>query len=91
MAPPTGEFVHVLAYDVESGHPKPVEALQIWLREHGIDAMPFDIADVLVIAPCGRDAYGNWDRRVIVHVRASQLHRLGLHPDKPTSSIEPAH
>jgi hypothetical protein len=50
--------------------------------------MPFDTDDVLVIAPCGRDADGNWSRSAIIHVRASQLHRLGIHPDEPTSPIE---
>jgi hypothetical protein len=40
--------------------------------------MPFDADDVLVIAPCGRDADGNWSRSVIVHVRATELQRLGI-------------
>ena len=50
--------------------------------------MPFGEDDVLVIAPCGRDAAGNWDRTAIVYVRASRLHRLGLDPDDPSSSVE---
>ena len=52
--------------------------------------MPFDANDVLVIAPCGRDTNGNWDRSVTVRVRATALNRLGLHPDEPTRPTEPA-
>jgi hypothetical protein len=81
MDAPTDEFVPVVVYDTDHGRrPKPLEALQAWLRERGIDEMPFGADDVLVIAPCGRGTDGNWDRSVIVHVRAAQLRRLGLHP-----------
>lgn len=51
--------------------------------------MPFDVDDVLVIAPCERDAEviapcerdadGNWNHTVIVHIRATELRRLGIH------------
>ena len=51
--------------------------------------MPFDVDDVLVIAPCGRDADGNWSRSVHVHVRVTLLDQLGLCLDEPSSSIEP--
>jgi len=44
--------------------------------------MPFEVDDVLVIAPCGRDADGAWYHSVIiVSVRESVLRQLGLHPD----------
>jgi hypothetical protein len=44
--------------------------------------MPFEVDDVLVIAPCGRDADGAWYHSVImIGVRETALRRLGLHPD----------
>jgi hypothetical protein len=79
------EFVRVLAYVPDRGRPKPMEALQRWLRERGINEMPIDAADVLVTSPCGYDKDGNWDRGVSVHIRAAQLRRLGLQHDGPTS------
>jgi hypothetical protein len=75
---PAGEFVRVLVYDTDHGHPKPMEALQAWLRERGINEMPFDADDVLVIAPCGRNKDSNWDRSVAVHVRDDQLRLLDI-------------
>ena len=60
-------------------------AVTAWLREQGIDWMPFDLNDMRRDMLCGRGANGNWSQSVRIFVRADVLRRLGLRPDQPLS------
>ncbi|MFF4258545.1 hypothetical protein ACFY1L_45900 [Streptomyces sp. NPDC001663] len=82
------EWVQVLSVENLPGRRNPTRELLGWLRERGIDWMPFEQDDLCFGLACGPDAdTGRWRGWFSVRVRAAALWQLGLHPDQPTSAV----
>ncbi|MFI5718510.1 hypothetical protein [Nocardia sp. NPDC051750] len=77
-----GEWVPVVRCRNVSGGMPPRLAFAAWLRERGIDWMPF-AADEVVINPMRvQESDGRMGCVVEFCVLATALRRLGLHPDQ---------
>ncbi|WP_308295734.1 hypothetical protein [Streptomyces odontomachi] len=81
------EWILVADYVNAPGCPRPAAALRGWLRDRGIDWMPFTLDEVECRLSCGIDAAGRRQGWYGVRVRADALWRLGLHPDQPTAAV----
>jgi hypothetical protein len=84
---PHPEWIAVVRCENAPGHPQPMAAVRGWLRERGIDWMPFAADEVRWSLACGLDSEGLRRGRYEVRVRADALWRLGLHPDQPTAHV----
>ncbi|MFB9445808.1 hypothetical protein [Dactylosporangium vinaceum] len=62
-------------------------ALRAWLRDHGVDWMPFADDEVRVDLACGIAEDGHWRGWYSIWVDAAPLRRLGLHPDQPWAGL----
>lgn len=82
MAALSGEWVPVVSYENLPKGRRPAAALAAWLRDWGIDWMPFADGDVRVDLACGPEPDGHWHGYYTIKVQADALRRIGLHPDQ---------
>jgi hypothetical protein len=81
-------WVTITAYENTVGAPPPLAALRAWLRERGIDWMPFRMEELRFDLPCGAGHDGRWRGWAAVRVEAGALWRLGLHPEQPAAAVD---
>jgi hypothetical protein len=81
------DWVTITSYENLPRCPKPRAATRAWLRERGIDWMPFRDNEVRFDLACGPGPDGRWHGWYTIKVRADALRRLGLHPDQPSSIV----
>jgi hypothetical protein len=78
----SGEWVQVIAYANGPRTPRPADALTAWLRDLGIDWMPFADDDIRIDLACGKTPDGRPQGWYSIKVRSGELRRIGLHPDQ---------
>jgi hypothetical protein len=80
-----GDWAEVAAFENTPGSGRPGDVLASWLREWGIDWMPFADGDIRIDLSCGKtpaqDRREGW---YSIKISAAALRRLGLHPDQTT-------
>lgn len=86
MHPPGPEWVTIAAYEDHPGGPSPGAAVRAWLRDRGIDWMPFQDNDLRIDIVCGPGPGGDWRGTFLIYVRPRALRALGLHPDQPSAA-----
>lgn len=77
-----GRWVEIAAFENAPGGIRPPEFLAGWLRERGIDWLPFASIAVRIDLSCGKVAGNRWQGWYSVKISATALRRLGLHPDQ---------
>lgn len=89
MEPPStrADWITVSTYENVPGCLEPMAAARAWLRDRGIDWMPFGRDEIRWNLACGVGPDGHWRGRFDIRVRAEALARLGLHPDQPTAHV----
>jgi hypothetical protein len=80
-----GDWAEVAAFENAPGSGRPGDVLANWLRERGIDWMPFADGEIRIDLSCGKTpAQDRWRGSCSIKISAAALRRLGLHPDQTT-------
>lgn len=78
MVDSSGEWEQVIAYANLPRTPRPADALAAWLRDRGIDWMPFAADDIRIDLACGKTPDGCPQSWYSIKIRSGELRRLGL-------------
>lgn len=87
MDTPSADWITIAAYDNLPGCLRPMAAARAWLRDRGIDWMPFEQDEIRWGLACGIGPDGHWHGWFDIRIQADALRRLGLHPDQPTAKV----